>query len=293
VEHRHPGRAYEGWEDKDMRRIPTARMLRPGTPGRGSRRPPTPSWLGPGAPAARLSLTELPRAALDLAALTAVAPALAADRRGDGHPVLVLPGLVGGDASTLTLRRYLTWLNYSVSGGGRGMNGAPTEALVSGLRARLQRLAETSGEPVTLIGWSLGGLYAHELARRAPGSVRQVVTLGSPVRLARSKARATSQLFDRFSHLHVAPSLVARPWSEPGPLRVPATSIYTRSDGIVSWQACLLRAGKRRENVEVYGSHLGLALNPTVLHVLAARLAQPVRTWRPFRPGPLTRHLYP
>lgn len=222
----------------------------------------------PGTPSSRLLLTEVPRAALDLAALTAVAPALAVDRRGDGHPVLVLPGLVGGDASTLGLRRYLTWLGYSVSGGGTGMNTGPTPVVLRRLEERLRRLA-AAGRPVSIVGWSLGGLYAHELARRAPGSVRQVVTLGSPVRLA------------------------GRHGSRSGPLRVPATSIYTRSDGVVSWRACLLRPGRRRENVEVYGSHLGLALNPTVLHVLAAGLAQPAGDWRAFRPGPLTRHLYP
>lgn len=276
-----------------MRRPPMARVLRPGTPARLPRRLPTSPRLGRMAPAARLSFTEMPRAALDLAALATVAPALAAERRGDGHPVLVLPGMFGGDVSTLGLRRYLTWLNYSVSGWGIGTNVGPTEAVVSGLRARLQRLAGASGQPVSLLGWSLGGLYAHELARRAPGSVRQVVTLGSPVRLPRPTGRATSRWFDRFSHLHAAPSLVARPWSEAGPLRVPATSVYTRSDGVVSWQSCLLRQGKHRENIEVYGSHYGLLLNPTVLHVLAARLAQPAHTWRPFRPGPLTSHLYP
>lgn len=250
---------------------------------------------GRGGPAAHLMLTEVPRAALDLAAAAAVAPALAAGRRGDGHPVLVLPGLVGGDVSTLGLRRYLTWLGYSVSGSGTGMNGGSTEALVSGLRARLQQLTATSGRPVSIVGWSLGGLYAHELARRAPASVRQVVTLGSPVRLPRSRGRsaAASQLFDRFSHLHVAPSLVARPWAEAGPLRVPATSVYTRGDGIVSWQSCLLRPGRRRQNIEVHGSHMGLPLNPAVLHVLGHLLSQPAGTWRPFRPGLLTRPLYP
>lgn len=276
-----------------MRRTATAQLFRPRLPAGRPGRPPTFPPLGPGAPATRLTLTEMPRAALELTALATVAPALAAERRGDGHPVLVLPGMVGGDVSTLGLRRYLTWLGYSVSSSRTGMNAGPTEALVSGLRARLEKLAAASGQPVSLIGWSLGGLYAHELARRAPGSVRQVVTLGSPVRLARPRAHETSRLFDCFSHLNVAPSLVARPWAEAGPLRVPATSVYTRSDGIVSWQACLLRPGKRRQNIEVYGSHLGLVFNPTVLHVLAARLAQPAHTWRPFRPGPLTRHLYP
>ena len=239
-----------------------------------------------------LLVMEAPRASVELGALMAAAPLLAAGPRGDGHPVLVLPGLFGGDLSTLPLRRYLRWLNYSVSGWGLGANVGSTEAVVSGLRARLERLADDSGRRVSLVGWSLGGLYALDLARRAPGSVRQVLTLGSPVRLAR-RARATSRVFDRLSDLQVTPSLVARPWSEAGSLRVPATAVYTRSDAIVGWQSCLLSPGKRRENVEVYGSHYGLAHNPAVLHVLADRLAQPEHRWRAFAPGVLVRHAYP
>ena len=246
-----------------------------------------------GAPPVRLLVAEGPRAALELGALAAAAPVLAAGRRGDGHAVLVLPGLFGGDVSTLPLRRYLRWLGYTVSGWRSGANVGPTEAVVSGLRARLASLAASSGGRVSVIGWSLGGLYAHELARGAPGSVRQVVTLGSPVERAGRGGRAASQLFDRFSHLQVAPSLAARPWAEAGPLRVPATAVYSRSDGVVPWRSCLLPAGKRRENIEVYGSHYGMAHNPTVLHVVADRLARPAGAWRQFAPGPLVRHLYP
>lgn len=246
-----------------------------------------------GRPAAGLWLAEAPRATLELAAVASVAPLLAAGPRGDGHPVLVLPGLLGGDASTLVLRRYLRWLGYAVSGWELGANVGPTEAVVGGLRDRLDRLADDAGEKVTLVGWSLGGLYAHELARRAPGSTRQVVTLGSPVQLGRRRGRAASQIFDAVSHLQVAPAFVPRPWSEAGPLRVPVTSVYTRSDGIVPWRSCLVPAGKRRENIQVRGSHSGLAHNATVLHLLADRLARPERSWKPFAPGLLVRHLYP
>lgn len=247
----------------------------------------------PDGPPVRLLLSEVPRATLELAATATAAPLLAAGPRGDGHAVLVLPGLLGGDPSTLTLRRYLRWLNYSVSGWDRGPNVGPTESVVSGLRARLAQLADSSGGRVSIVGWSLGGLYAHELARRSPGNVRQVLTLGSPVQLARRGGRAASELFDRYSHLHVAPSLIPRPWAEAGPLRVPATAVYTRSDGVVPWQSCLLGKAKHRQNVQVYGSHYGLAHNPTVLHLLADRLAQPDRQWRPFAPGPLVGHAYP
>jgi pimeloyl-ACP methyl ester carboxylesterase len=248
---------------------------------------------GRGRPSTALLAAEAPRATLELAVAASMAPLLAVEKRGDGHPVLVLPGLLGGDPSTLVLRRYLRWLGYAVSGWRLGANVGPTEAVVGGLRERLDRMADEAGEKVTLVGWSLGGLYAHELARRAPGSTRQVVTLGSPVQVARRKGRAASQLFDAVSHLHVAPAFVPRPWSEAGPLRVPVTAVYTRSDGVVPWRSCLVPAGRRRENVEVRGSHSGLAHNPMVLHLLADRLARPERSWRPFAPGLLVRHLYP
>ena len=273
-----------------MRRLPPARVL--GWAPR-VRTPRVPLRIGAHAPAVRLLASELPRATAELSAALAASPLLALESRGDGHPVLVLPGLGGGDVSTLLLRRYLGWLGYAVTGWRLGANMGPTQAVVSGLRDRVEQLSESSGRRVSLVGWSLGGLYAHELARKSPGSVRQVVTLGSPVRMAGRNGRAASQLFDAMSHLHVAPSLTARPWAEPGPLRVPATAVYTRTDGVVAWRSCLLNPGRHRESLEVHGSHSGLAHNPTVLHLLADRLAQPEGRWRPFAPGPLVRHLYP
>ncbi len=280
-----------------MQRFDPLRVPRPRLAARPRVSLPGPARLvrraGHGAPAARLLLSEGPRAAGELAASMAVAPLLAVERRGDGHPVLVLPGMLGGDLSTVLLRRYLRWLGYSVSGWELGTNVGPTEAVVRGLRDRVARASDESGRKVSLVGWSLGGLYAYELARRAPGSVRQVVTLGSPVRVAGRGGRTASQLLDNLSHLHMVPAAVPRPWTEAGPLTVPATAVYTRSDGVVSWKSCLLPAGRRRENVEVRGSHSGLAHNPTVLHLLADRLGAAEGEWRAFRPGPLVRHLYP
>lgn len=243
--------------------------------------------------AAGLLLVEAPRATLELAAIPTLAPLLAAHRRGDGHPVLIVPGLLHGDPDTFVLRAYLRWLNYSVSGWKLGRNLGSTESVVTGLRKRVASMAESSGQKVTIIGWSLGGVYAHELARRAPGSVRQVVTLGSPVRMAGRDGRAASAAFDHLARLHLVAPLMARPWREAGSLRVPATSVYSRSDGIVPWRACRLPSGKRRENIEVISSHLGLGHNPAVLHLLADRLAQPEHGWRPFAPGRLFGLAYP
>jgi pimeloyl-ACP methyl ester carboxylesterase len=247
----------------------------------------------PRTPPQTLLLTEPARAGLDLAALLATWPLLTTAPRGDGHPVLVLPGLLTGDPATILLRRVLTALGHDVSGWSLGTNRGATGRVVRELRARLDRLHQDSGRRVSLVGWSLGGLYAQELARASPGSVRGLITLGSPVLRRMRWAQGVSRLVDRAAHVVPVTDAHHRPWAEPGPLRVPATSVYTRADGIVEWTSCRYAAASRRQNVEVRGSHLGLAHNPAVLWLLADRLAQPEGRWRPFRPPLPLRPLFP
>ncbi|MGY1743635.1 MULTISPECIES: esterase/lipase family protein [unclassified Blastococcus] len=244
----------------------------------------------PRRPSRAALLTEPSRAGVDLAALAASWPVLAAAPRGDGHPVLVLPGLLAGDPATLLLRTCLRVLGHDVSGWSLGANRGPTGRVVRDLRAHVDRLHRESGRRVSLVGWSLGGLYAQELARAAPGSVRGIVTLGSPVVRWAPWVRAASGMADRRRR---AAAPLPRPWAERGSLRVPATSVYTRADGVVHWSACRYEARPRRENVEVRGSHLGLAVNPAVLWLLADRLATPEAGWTPFRPPPTLRPLFP
>ena len=167
--------------------------------------------------------------------------------------MIVLPGLGGGDASTIPLRWFLDRLGYQTAGWGLGTNRGFSATVRSGLDDALGAALELGAGPVSLVGWSLGGIHAFELARRRPADIRSIVTLGSPLgRL-------------------------------PGPSPdIPTTSIYSRSDAIVPWRASLLPAGPRRENVEVRGSHLGLGHNPAVVVVVADRLAQPRRSWRRF-----------
>ena len=247
----------------------------------------------PSAPSTRLLLTEPPRAGLDFAALLATWPALATARRGDGHPVLVLPGLLTGDPNTLLLRNVLRALGHDVSGWSLGLNRGPTGRVVERLRSTLERLHRESGRKVSLVGWSLGGIYAQELARATPSSVRGLITLGSPVLRRNQWLSSVSRIVDRSTHLPRSIAMLPRPWAEPGSLRVPATSIYTKSDGIVAWSSCRYDARPHRENVEVRGSHLGLAHNPAVLWLLADRLGQREGAWQPFRaPLPL-RPLFP
>ncbi len=240
-------------------------------------------------PSLALLATEPPRAGLDAAALLATWPLLATARRGDGHPVLVLPGLMTGDPATAVLRRALRALGHDVHGWSLGTNRGPTSRVVSRLRVTVDRLAQDSGRAVTLVGWSLGGLYAQELARATPSRIRGLVTLGSPVLTRSGWVQQASRLAD----LTPGAGPLPRPWAERGTLRVPATSVYTRGDGIVAWSACRYDERPHRENVEVRGSHLGLGTNPAVLWLLADRLAQPEGGWRPFRPPTALRPLFP
>jgi pimeloyl-ACP methyl ester carboxylesterase len=207
--------------------------------------------------------------------------------------VLVLPGLLTGDPATLLLRNVLRALGHNVSGWSLGTNRGSTGRVVRELRSRLDELHRTSGRRVSLVGWSLGGLYAQELARATPGKVRGIVTLGSPVVRGAPWLRNASRILDRTTHLPAGTGTLPRPWAERGPLRVPATSVYSRADGIVHWSWCRYESRPRRENVEVRGSHLGLAHNPLVLLLLADRLAQRPGSWRPFTPGPAARWAYP
>ena len=183
----------------------------------------------------------------------AAGPLLAAAPRGDGHPVLVLPGLGGSDASTAPLRWFLGRLGYRAVGWGLGANEGFGRHVTDGLDELLA--AQAQAGPVSLVGWSLGGVHALELARRRPDAVRSIITLGSP--LSRRPVPPTS---------------------------VPATSIYSRSDAIVPWRMSRLPPGPKRESVEVRGSHLGLGHNPAVAIVIADRLAQRRGAWQPFNP---------
>ena len=245
------------------------------------------------APSLARLVTEPHRAWVDLAALAAVSPLLATARRGDGHPVLVLPGLLTGDHATIVLRTVLRALGHNVLGWKLGTNRGSTGRVVQGLREHIDRLHQTFGQRVSLVGWSLGGLYAQELARATPGSVRGIVTLGSPVMRWAPWVRSASGLVDRHTRPSRGIAALPRPWAEQGSLRVPATSIYTRSDGVVHWSSCQYELRPRRENVEVRGSHLGLGHNAAVLWVLADRLGLAEGAWTPFRPPARLRPLFP
>lgn len=243
---------------------------------------------GEESPPARPSLTLLGseplRAAVEFAkhALTPNPPAA---RKGDGHPVIVFPGLGSDGLALAPLRNYCNELGYNALDWQMGRNTGPE----GDIDAWMRRLADhTAGllkpfrKRATLIGWSLGGLYAREVAKLVTPRVRQVITIGTPfnwtddhtnvawlVRLLKGDAASIDE------------ALSARLRKPP---MVPTTSLYSRADGVVSWQSC--RHGRRRKNVEdveIEGSHLGMGWNPTVMKVVADRLAQAPRRWRPLQ----------
>ena len=243
-------------------------------------------------PALPLYLTEPGRAVGDYGLYLAALPLISRLPRGDGHPVLVLPGLLADDISTRTLRAVLRRLGYDAQGWGLGRNIGPTAACVNGTRDLLTHLSDKHQRPVSLIGWSLGGIFARDLARQSPESVRQVITLGSPFRLARNSQSRATKVFDRFSHLHVEHRTLPLE-SESIPLTVPATSIYSHYDGIVHWQTCLNTPGERCENIAVMASHLGLGHHPASIWAVADRLAQREGAWTPFRAPRFLRPAFP
>lgn len=236
-------------------------------------------------PAPFLTVVEGPRALMEFGVSAATLPLLALARRGHGEPVLVLPGLGGGDRSTEPLRWYLGELGYNARGWGLGRNLGPNRRVVEGTEAALRALADEHEQPVSLIGWSLGGLYARELASEFPALVRQVITLGSPHRLFRRES-ADAATDGQWPEL--VDDVVESYDRVPQAPIVPTSAIYSRSDGVVPWRACLVESGPLSENVEVLGSHFGYGHNPAVLWVIADRLAQRDGAWAKYRMTPFT-----
>jgi pimeloyl-ACP methyl ester carboxylesterase len=202
--------------------------------------------------------------------------------KGDGHPVIVLPGFMAGDRSTAPMRRLLTSLGYKAHGWGLGRNvriDLERERAMQDLLVRI--FEESGGRKVSMIGWSLGGVFAREIAKAHPDKVRLVISLGSPISNDRNHSNAR-RLFEMLNG------------QEPEPLRegryrdlgeappVPTTSILTKTDGVVGWRGSVQQAGGQTENIVVHASHMGLGVNPAVMVAIADRLAQAEGQWQPF-----------
>ncbi len=230
------------------------------------------------APNALLMALEV-RAPWEFGAMLAAWPLLKNAPEGDGHAVIVFPGLGAGDLSTAPLRSFLDGQGYDTYGWDLGRNLGPREGVLEKSIERVAEIQKGSGRKVSLVGWSLGGIYAREFAKALPNQVRAVVTLGTPFsgdpkatnawwiyQLANGQQLPDAELIAR---LKVAPP-------------VPTTSIYSRTDGVVAWQLSHQIETKKTENIEVIASHVGMGINPVALYALADRLAQPEGQWGKF-----------
>lgn len=259
----------------------------------------TPTWPQsrlPRPPSRLLTLAEPGRAMSELASFYALRPLLGMLPKGDGHGVLVLPGFLAGDVSTGPLRSLLRDLGYDAIGWNLGRNIHVDEERVSAMRACVDSFFERTGRKVSIVGWSLGGVFARELAKQAPEKVRLVITLGSPITDDRRYTNAR-KLFEYFNGKEPEPmrSGKFRALAEAPP--VPTTSILTKTDGIVHWRGSVQHgAGKKGaevENIEVLASHVGLGVNPAAVYAIADRLAQPEGAWKPFEAKGLAALVFP
>ncbi|MEM8725256.1 MAG: alpha/beta hydrolase [Pseudomonadota bacterium] len=237
------------------------------------------------------------RAMFELGAFYASRPMLSMLPKGDGHSVLVMPGFMASNSSTVPMRRLLADLGYDAHGWDSGRNVRINEQLSDRLEKQISRVFKDSGRPISLIGWSLGGVLAREMAKMHPDKTRLVISLGSPISDDRNHSNA-ARLFHFFNG------------DEPDRLRggqfrgldiappVPTTSILTKTDGVVHWRGSVQCPKKTSsdhptENIQVYASHCGLGVNPSVMIAMADRLAQEEGEWMPFEASPAHAWMFP
>ena len=219
------------------------------------------------------------RAPIEWSATLAVWPLLKLAPPGDGHPVIVFPGLAAGDFSTFLLRGFLRNHGYDTYGWDLGLNFGPRGGVLRRSIERIQRIHSDTGRKVSLIGWSLGGIYAREFAKVVPDAVRSVITLGTPFS-GDPKATNAWRLYEFASgHKLDDPQMLAQLRQAPP---VPTTSIFSRSDGVVAWPLSWQEAAQHTENIEVQASHVGLGMNPAAMYAMADRLSQPEGSWEKF-----------
>ncbi len=222
------------------------------------------------------------RAFWEFGALLPAWPVLNKAPKGDGHAVMVFPGLSANDVSTVPLRYYLQSLNYKPWGWDQGFNFGPRAGVMDEAKSNLVQTFESTGRKVSLIGWSLGGVYARELAKEMPHMVRSVITLGTPF-AGSHKATNLWRIYQLASGRNIERE--AASYNLPAAPPVPTSSIYTRTDGVVAWQASIqapCKINAHTENIEVIASHIGLGLNPSAWWAVADRLAQAEGQWQPF-----------
>lgn len=241
-----------------------------------------------GGPHRALMLLELPRWTVEYGAsrLFDLAHQVALPDRdlGQGRPVLVLPGFSAHDKLTGRLRSHLAQRGWKVHGWGLGTNHGLTDRIVGGLPTRFAEISARYDQPVSVIGWSFGGLLARWLAHEHPDQVRQVICLGSPWRAEGERTRATG-MFEKSKDKHgIVENAREIVDTLRGPVPVPLTAVWSKTDGIVPWQGCTVdpSTDPLAENVEVASSHVGMVANPLVLAAVVDRLQQDPANWAPF-----------
>jgi len=232
------------------------------------------------------------RALSELGAFLGALPLLSLAPKGDGHPVLVLPGLVASDVSTRPLRSFLRTRGYAVSGWRQGRNLGLRHGVQHAMVDLLHELNDTHGRKVSLVGWSLGGLYARQLAKVMPERVRSVITLGSPF-ASGPKATNAWRVYEMASGRRADEEDSRFGGSLSSTPSVPTTAIFSRTDGICAWQGCREKTTATSESIEVESSHCGMGHHPAAVYAVADRLAQPEGQWAPFDRSGWRSMIYP
>jgi alpha/beta hydrolase family protein len=221
------------------------------------------------------------RAFHELGAFIGALPLLSLAPRGDGHPVLVLPGLVASDVSTRPLRTFLKTRGYAVSGWRQGRNLGLRPGVQHAMVDLVREMSDAHGRKISLVGWSLGGLYARQLAKMMPDRVRQVITLGSPF-ASGPKATNAWRVYEMASGRRADEEDGRFGGTLAGAPPVPTTAIFSRTDGICAWQGCREQSSHMAESIEVESSHCGMGHHPAAVYAVAERLAQKEGEWAPF-----------
>jgi pimeloyl-ACP methyl ester carboxylesterase len=238
------------------------------------------------------------RGLAEAAALPLFAPLLSRTPRGDGHPVLLVPGFSAGDATLVGLRLFLRSRGYEVETWGFGQNTGFKRKFAHALEQKVRFMHHRSGRKVSVVGWSLGGVYAFYLGHVAADCVRSVMSLGSPMQLSGTDPATpvvVRALYRWLAHPMgpVAHAADVRAKILRAAPPVPSTCIYSDTDGVVPARAARIETDDpQHENLWVPGSHLGLGFNAAVMWILADRLAQPEDAWQPFAPQGLAGSLY-
>jgi pimeloyl-ACP methyl ester carboxylesterase len=225
---------------------------------------PTPKALNVAA-----ALGEQWRVPFQLGRLLSSRKSLSQAPRGNGEPVILIPGWRSPQATMSPMRRYLASRGYEAQHWGRGVNMGNVRADRDAMLEVVEKLARASG-PVSLVGWSLGGVISRELAREIPDSVARVITYGTPV-IGGPSYTAAAASYDVDVSASVAQEQAQL--NREQPIQVPLTILFSKRDEVVHWPACIDRSSPKTVHVEIGSTHVGMGIDPDVWSLVAQALA--------------------